>query len=183
MRCFDIEVVCDRHSWMVRIPEIDGLTQARRRDEAELMARECIACAPEFRSRMWPCRFSTGSLLSLTLDLLWLWWLPWPVQRFLLGPVEPQNQAKTDLRYLDGSSRAMQQRHGAAQTGLAVRPPVMYHHDSCGHDSNAEVVCAACGEPLLAADTSMRIGPGYPAKLKRRPDVRRRFGLDNERTG
>jgi len=29
--------------WMVAIPEIDGLTQARRIDEAELMARELIA--------------------------------------------------------------------------------------------------------------------------------------------
>lgn len=29
--------------WMVAIPDIDGLTQARRIDEAELMARELIA--------------------------------------------------------------------------------------------------------------------------------------------
>lgn len=29
--------------WMVRVPEIDGLTQARRLGEAELMARELVA--------------------------------------------------------------------------------------------------------------------------------------------
>jgi DNA-binding HxlR family transcriptional regulator len=55
-------------------------------------------------------------------------------------------------------------------------PPVIVHHDRCGHDSHAEVVCAHCGEPMTAADTSMRMGPGYPPKLARRPDVQRRFG-------
>jgi DNA-binding HxlR family transcriptional regulator len=55
--------------------------------------------------------------------------------------------------------------------------PVTFHHDTCGHDTEAEVVCAVCREPLRAEDTSMRIGPGYPERLKRRPDVRRRFGL------
>jgi DNA-binding HxlR family transcriptional regulator len=59
-------------------------------------------------------------------------------------------------------------------------PPVTFHHGSCSHDSGAVVVCSACGEPLKAADTSLRLGPGYPAKLKRRPDVRRRFGLDDQ---
>lgn len=55
--------------------------------------------------------------------------------------------------------------------------PVTFHHDTCGHDTEAEVVCAVCREPLRAEDTSMRMGPGYPERLKRRPDVRRRFGL------
>ncbi|MFJ5531733.1 winged helix-turn-helix transcriptional regulator [Streptomyces sp. NPDC093261] len=55
--------------------------------------------------------------------------------------------------------------------------PVVLHHDVCGHDTQAEVVCAACHKPLEAEDTSMRMGPGYPERLKRRPDVRRRFGL------
>ena len=60
-------------------------------------------------------------------------------------------------------------------------PPVTYHHDSCGQDAGAAVVCVACGEPLRAVDTSMRIGPGYPKRLQRRPDIRRRFGLDGNR--
>jgi hypothetical protein len=56
-------------------------------------------------------------------------------------------------------------------------PPVTMHHELCGHDSEAEVVCAHCGEPLQAVDTTMKIGPGYPEKLKKRPDIRQRFGL------
>jgi DNA-binding HxlR family transcriptional regulator len=56
--------------------------------------------------------------------------------------------------------------------------PVVFHHDACGHDTGAEVVCAACRRPLRAEETSMRMGPGFPERLKRRPDVRRRFGLE-----
>ncbi|MEV0208861.1 helix-turn-helix domain-containing protein [Streptomyces sp. NPDC050788] len=55
--------------------------------------------------------------------------------------------------------------------------PVVFHHDTCGHDTHAEVVCARCREPLRAEDTSMRMGPGYPERLRQRPDVRRRFNL------
>ncbi|CAM02279.1 HxlR family transcriptional regulator [Saccharopolyspora erythraea NRRL 2338] len=54
-------------------------------------------------------------------------------------------------------------------------PPVTLHHDRCGHDSHAEVVCAVCGEPLRAEETSKRMGPGYPPRLADRPDVRKRF--------
>jgi DNA-binding HxlR family transcriptional regulator len=53
--------------------------------------------------------------------------------------------------------------------------PITVHHDTCGHDTHAEVVCAECGKPLLAEDTSMRMGPGYPQRLKQRPDVMARF--------
>jgi hypothetical protein len=42
-QCFDIEVTRDGSWWLIRIPEIDGLAQARRRSEVELMARSCIA--------------------------------------------------------------------------------------------------------------------------------------------
>jgi hypothetical protein len=40
---FKIEVTRDGKWWMIHIPEIDGLTQARRLAEAETMAREYIA--------------------------------------------------------------------------------------------------------------------------------------------
>ncbi|MEN8654427.1 helix-turn-helix domain-containing protein [Streptomyces sp. 21So2-11] len=54
-------------------------------------------------------------------------------------------------------------------------PPVVFHHDPCGHDSHAEVVCAACKEPMTSEDTRPLLGPGYPPRLAERPDVQRRF--------
>lgn len=42
-RIFDITVTREGNWWMVAIPELDGLTQARTEDEAPLMAREYIA--------------------------------------------------------------------------------------------------------------------------------------------
>jgi DNA-binding HxlR family transcriptional regulator len=54
-------------------------------------------------------------------------------------------------------------------------PPVILHHESCGNDTHAEVVCAACQEPIHARDVTMRLGPGYPERLRQRPDVQRRF--------
>ncbi|MFF8642807.1 winged helix-turn-helix transcriptional regulator [Streptomyces sp. NPDC015345] len=53
--------------------------------------------------------------------------------------------------------------------------PVVFHHDRCGHDSHAEVVCADCKEPMTASNTTARLGPGYPPHLAERPDVRARF--------
>ncbi|MFI1913891.1 winged helix-turn-helix transcriptional regulator [Nocardia sp. NPDC020380] len=58
-------------------------------------------------------------------------------------------------------------------------PPVLTHHDTCGHDAQAEVVCSHCKEPLEGAEVTPRPGPGYPPKLLARPDVRRRFRLDD----
>ncbi|MEA9986090.1 hypothetical protein [Subtercola sp. RTI3] len=42
-RTYAATVTREGRWWMVAVPEIDGLTQARRIDEAELMARELIA--------------------------------------------------------------------------------------------------------------------------------------------
>ena len=40
---YDVETYRDGPWWMVRIPALDGLTQARSEDEIALMAREYIA--------------------------------------------------------------------------------------------------------------------------------------------
>ena len=42
MSGFDIDVTCDGGWWMVHIPELGGLTQARDPREVELIAREYI---------------------------------------------------------------------------------------------------------------------------------------------
>jgi hypothetical protein len=43
VKTYDVTVERDGRWWMVAIPELDGLTQARRLDEVEQMAREYIA--------------------------------------------------------------------------------------------------------------------------------------------
>ncbi|KXX56830.1 hypothetical protein [Rhodococcus sp. LB1] len=43
MKVYKVEVTRDGKWWMVSIPELDGLTQARRLGETEQMAREFIA--------------------------------------------------------------------------------------------------------------------------------------------
>ncbi len=47
MRVFDVEVTRDGPWWMIAIPELDGLTQARNRAEVETMAREYISLTVE----------------------------------------------------------------------------------------------------------------------------------------
>lgn len=54
-------------------------------------------------------------------------------------------------------------------------PPVVFHHDICGGESEGQVVCADCGEPMTADNTRPRQGPGYPGRLAERPDVQARF--------
>ncbi|WP_216901690.1 winged helix-turn-helix transcriptional regulator [Nocardia alni] len=58
-------------------------------------------------------------------------------------------------------------------------PPVTTRHTTCGHDAGAEVVCAQCGQPMDVQNVVARPGPGYPQKLLSRPDIRRRFHLDD----
>ncbi|WP_100485974.1 hypothetical protein [Mycobacteroides abscessus] len=43
MRTYDIQVTRDGKWWMINVPEIDQLTQARHDGEVEQMARELIA--------------------------------------------------------------------------------------------------------------------------------------------
>lgn len=54
-------------------------------------------------------------------------------------------------------------------------PPVIYHHETCGNDTQVEVVCGCCGERIQAGDITMHMGPGYPERLRSRPDIQRRF--------
>lgn len=42
-QCFDIEIQREADGWLIRIPEIGGVTYARRRVAIEVAARECIA--------------------------------------------------------------------------------------------------------------------------------------------
>lgn len=58
--------------------------------------------------------------------------------------------------------------------------PILFHHEPCGHNTQANVVCSSCGEPMRAEDTTMRIGPGYPERLKSRADVQRRFSTASQ---
>lgn len=60
-------------------------------------------------------------------------------------------------------------------------PPVTVHHHACGRDTHAEVVCAECGAPIRSDEVSNRMGPGYPERLKQRPDVQRRFAHQTQR--
>jgi DNA-binding HxlR family transcriptional regulator len=53
-------------------------------------------------------------------------------------------------------------------------PPIRYRH-TCGHETEAEIVCTHCSEPLTSSDTQMTMGPGYPAKLAELPQVELRF--------
>src|SRR5437899_8938323 len=41
-------------------------------------------------------------------------------------------------------------------------PPVVFVHESCGHDTSATVVCSACGQPLAGTRVRARRGPGLP---------------------
>ena len=42
-QCFDIEVNRETNGWLIRIPEIGGVTRACQRAAVELAARKCIA--------------------------------------------------------------------------------------------------------------------------------------------
>ncbi|AYN42772.1 transcriptional regulator [Streptomyces dangxiongensis] len=53
--------------------------------------------------------------------------------------------------------------------------PVVMRHTACDHDTHAQVVCSACGEPLRHEDVDVRTGPGYPVRLLDDPAVRARF--------
>jgi DNA-binding HxlR family transcriptional regulator len=41
--------------------------------------------------------------------------------------------------------------------------PLVLHHDECGHDMHAVVVCSECAAPLDVRHMAARRGPGHPA--------------------
>jgi DNA-binding HxlR family transcriptional regulator len=41
-------------------------------------------------------------------------------------------------------------------------PPITLRHTSCDHDTQAEVVCSQCGEPLELRNVRAELGPGFP---------------------
>src|SRR6266487_1083093 len=45
-------------------------------------------------------------------------------------------------------------------------PPVLFAHRTCGHDTVATVVCAACSAQLTRSDIDARPGPGAPSPAR-----------------
>lgn len=43
--------------------------------------------------------------------------------------------------------------------------PLVFHHATCDHDMQAEVVCGHCGETIDVRHTEARRGPGHPQFL------------------
>ena len=41
--------------------------------------------------------------------------------------------------------------------------PLVLHHNACGHDMHAVVVCSECSGPLDVREVTAERGPGYPA--------------------
>jgi DNA-binding HxlR family transcriptional regulator len=41
-------------------------------------------------------------------------------------------------------------------------PPITLRHTPCDHDTQAEVVCSQCGEPLELRDVRAELAPGFP---------------------
>lgn len=56
--------------------------------------------------------------------------------------------------------------------------PVIMHHTTCGHDTQAMVVCSSCSQPLAHENITVRTGPGYPDRLLDNSAVRARFNPD-----
>lgn len=40
--------------------------------------------------------------------------------------------------------------------------PLVLHHEACGHNTSAQVVCGHCGDPLRVTEIRALPGPGFP---------------------
>jgi DNA-binding HxlR family transcriptional regulator len=138
----------------------------------------------------WPCS------IARTMDLLGDWWTPlvlreafYGIKRFDVFQEElgiARNTLADRLRRLvdEGLMEmgrdfvgvlAAMNRWGDRWLAEEAGPPVVFHHDRCGQEGHAEVVCSECKEPMTAENTRPRLGPGYPPRLAERPDIKARF--------
>lgn len=98
----------------------------------------------------WPCS------IARTIDLLGDWWTPLVLREAFYGTTR---FGDTWLSGTDG-------------------PPVILRHTTCQHDTQAEVVCSHCRQPLRIGDITPRLGPGYPARHRTAALATGRFGPD-----
>lgn len=53
--------------------------------------------------------------------------------------------------------------------------PVTLSHEPCGHELEAKVVCAHCGDSVRLEHTQAHAGPGFPRRLLDNPQIAARF--------
>ena len=53
-------------------------------------------------------------------------------------------------------------------------PVTLWHHEP-GHGIKSQVVCTACGEPVVHEDIQFCVGPGYPDDVRPELDMRNRL--------
>jgi hypothetical protein len=110
MHEYKIEITREGRWWMVRIPEIDGLTQARRLAEAPMMAREYIAL-----DRGIPLREINVEVASVRIEE--------PVFRELLESANQIKHIRAQASELERESaeRAREYAHWLVDRGVPVR--------------------------------------------------------------
>lgn len=68
MKVYEVQVTRDGKWWMVAIPELDGLTQARRLSEATEMARSYIAVTLDISPESFDVKINLGSVDGVSID-------------------------------------------------------------------------------------------------------------------
>ncbi len=110
MHQYTVEIVREGRWWMVHIPEIGGLTQARRLAEAPTMAREYIAL-----DRGIPLRDITVEVASVRTEE--------PVSRELLEAARQikDSRARASELERESSEQAREYAHWLVERGVPVR--------------------------------------------------------------